>query len=59
MHTVGLVLHPRRDSAEAVAAVLGWATRNGVEVLGAASEVARLNCAATAVPAGSSDAAPS
>ena len=45
MHTVGLVLHPRRDSAEAVQAVLDWAGRNDVEVLGAASDLTRLNCA--------------
>ena len=49
MHTIGLVLHPRRDSAEAVEAVLKWATAAGAEVLGVANEVQRLNCAATAV----------
>ncbi len=51
MHTIGLVLHPRRDSAEAVAAVLGWATSKGAEVLGIGDEIKRLNCAATAVTA--------
>jgi NAD+ kinase len=51
MHAVGLVLHPRRDSAEAVAAVLDWAARRDIRVLGIDSEVARLNCAAEAVPA--------
>jgi NAD+ kinase len=49
--TIGLVLHPRRDSAEAVAAVLGWADRNGAEVLGVGNEIVRLNCAATPVTA--------
>ena len=52
MHTIGLVLHPQRDSAEAVKAVLDWATRNGTEILGIGDEIKRLNCAATAVPAG-------
>jgi NAD+ kinase len=52
MHTVGLVLHPRRDSAEAVAAVLGWAGRNGAEILGIGDEIVRLDCAATAVTPG-------
>jgi NAD+ kinase len=51
VHTVGIVLHPQRDSAEAVAAVLGWAGRRGIEVLGIKSEIARLNCAATGVSA--------
>jgi NAD+ kinase len=51
VHTVGLVLHPRRDSAEAVAAVLGWAGRNGTEILGIGEEITRLDCAATAVSA--------
>src|ERR1700758_4803057 len=50
MHVVGMVLHPKRDSAEAVAAVLGWATRRGIQVLGIETEIARLNCAAVSVP---------
>ncbi|MGH2929174.1 MAG: NAD(+)/NADH kinase [Solirubrobacteraceae bacterium] len=49
MHTIGLVLHPRRDSAEAVAAVRAWAASNGAEILGIGTEIKRLNCAATAV----------
>jgi len=49
VHVVGMVLHPRRDSAEAVAAVLDWATRRGIEVIGIDSEIQRLNCAAVAV----------
>ncbi len=51
-HTIGLVLHPQRDSAAAVEAVLRWAARNGSQVLGIGNEIARLNCAATAVSAG-------
>jgi NAD+ kinase len=51
VQTIGLVLHPRRDSAEAVAAILGWADRNGAEVLGIGNEITRLNCAATSVTA--------
>lgn len=51
MHTIGLVLHPQRDSAEAVEAVLGWAAGNGAQVLGVGDEIRRLNCAATAVSA--------
>jgi NAD+ kinase len=49
MHIVGMVLHPKRDSAEAVAAVLDWATRRNIQVLGIDSEIRRLNCAAAAV----------
>ena len=51
MHTIGLVLHPQRDSAEAVEAVLGWAANNGAEILGIGAEIKRLNCAATSVTA--------
>jgi NAD+ kinase len=51
MHVVGMVLHPLRDSADAVDAVLGWAKRKGAEVLGIETEIRRLNCAATAVTA--------
>lgn len=46
MHSVGLVLHPQRDSAEAVAAVLGWAEERDITVYGIADEIVRLNCAA-------------
>jgi NAD+ kinase len=49
MRSVGMVLHPQRDSAEAVAAVLDWATRRNIQVLGLAAEIARLNCAAIPV----------
>lgn len=46
-----MVLHPQRDSAEAVEAVLGWAGRNGATVYGIGNEIARLNCAATPLTA--------
>ena len=49
MHTIGLVLHPERDSAEAVEAVLDWAARKGAQVLGMEGEIRRLNCAAIPV----------
>jgi NAD+ kinase len=51
VHAVGLVLHPQRDSADAVGAILNWAARREIRVLGIDSEVVRLNCAAEAVPA--------
>jgi NAD+ kinase len=49
MKSAGLVLHPQRDSAAAVDAVLRWAQDRGIEVFGIADEVVRLNCAAVAV----------
>jgi NAD+ kinase len=49
MRSVGLVLHPERDSAEAVNAVLDWATRRSIDVLGINSEIGRLRCAAIGV----------
>src|SRR3984885_11923421 len=48
MHSVGLVLHPKRDSLEAVEAVLAWANQRGIKVYGNASELTRLKC--TALP---------
>ena len=51
MDVLGLVLHPERNSAEAVEAVLDWARRKGAQVLGIDTEIQRLNCAAAAVPA--------
>jgi NAD+ kinase len=49
MHSAGLVLHPQRDSADAVAAVLGWAAKRDIEILGIEGEIVRLNCAAIPV----------
>ena len=51
MHAAGLVLHPQRDSAAAVEAVLGWAAHRGVEILGISDEIQRLRCEATPVSA--------
>jgi NAD+ kinase len=39
---VGMVLHPRRDSAEAIGMVLGWAAGHGAEVVGLPDEVSRI-----------------
>jgi NAD+ kinase len=52
MHVVGMVLHPERDSGDAMNAVLDWAARRQIQVLGIDTEVRRLNCAAVAVPVG-------
>jgi NAD+ kinase len=49
MHAVGVVLHPQRDSAEAVTAVLSWADRRGIQVYGIETEIRRLNCSAIGV----------
>src|SRR5579864_4728253 len=49
MHSVGLVLHPQRDSAAAVESVLGWAARRNIAVYGVKNEISRLNCAAIGV----------
>jgi NAD+ kinase len=49
VHAIGLVLHPERDSEEAVTAVLEWAARKDAQVLGIKSEIRRLNCAAIGV----------
>jgi NAD+ kinase len=49
MQSVGLVLHPQRDSAEAVDAVLSWAASRGIPVYGLKGEITRLNCAAIPV----------
>ena|ERR1022692_1235117 len=51
MHSVGLVLHPQRDSAGAVDAVLGWAARQEIAVFGIEAEISRLHCAAVPVTA--------
>jgi NAD+ kinase len=44
-----MVLHPLRDVAGPVEAILRWAARNRVTVLGLEAEIARLNCAALTV----------
>jgi NAD+ kinase len=49
MHVVGLVLHPERDCGGAVSAVLDWADRRGIRVLGIDTELDRLVCTAEPV----------
>jgi NAD+ kinase len=52
VHAVGLVLHPKRDSAPAISTIIGWATDRKVTVLGLPDEVGRIDCSAAAVSAG-------
>jgi NAD+ kinase len=49
VHTVGLVLHPKRDSQEAINTIIGWAGVRNVTVLGLAEEVGRIDCSAVSV----------
>ena len=49
---IGLVLHPRRDSAEAIGMILAWAGGHGAEVLGLPDEVARIGGGVQAIDAG-------
>jgi NAD+ kinase len=49
VHTVGLVLHPRRNSAPAIETIMGWASERRVTVLGLPDEVGRIDCAARPV----------
>jgi NAD+ kinase len=51
MHVIGVVLHPQRDSVQAVEAILDWAERRRIQVLGIENEIRRLNCQAEAVSA--------
>jgi NAD+ kinase len=46
---VGLVLHPRRDCGAAINAIVAWAQRRDVTVLGLHDEINRIDCTATAV----------
>src|SRR4051812_24927168 len=48
---VGLVLHPRRDCGSAIDAIVAWAARRGVTVLGLHDEINRIDCDAVAVSA--------
>ena len=48
---VGLMLHPERDCGGAVAAVLDWADRREIRVLGLADDLRTLACAAEEVTA--------
>ncbi|SDJ83531.1 NAD(+)/NADH kinase [Nonomuraea jiangxiensis] len=49
--TVGLVLHPKRDSKKAIDTILSWAGDKGVTVLGLPEEVGRIDCSAVPVDA--------
>jgi NAD+ kinase len=51
MDVVGMVLHPERDCSGAVAAILEWAARRQIEVLGIDTEMRRIACTAEAVSA--------
>ncbi|WP_432824367.1 NAD(+)/NADH kinase [Dactylosporangium sp. CA-092794] len=51
VHTVGLVLHPRRDSKPAIDAIIDWAKARDATVLGLPDEVGRIDCTAVAVNA--------
>ena len=46
---VGLVLHPRRDCGAAIDAIVAWANRREVTVLGLHDEIGRIDCEAVAV----------
>jgi NAD+ kinase len=48
VRSVGLVLHPRRDSRPAIDAIVAWAAGR-VAVLGLADEISRIDCSAVAV----------
>jgi NAD+ kinase len=49
VHTVGIVLHPQRDSAPALDTILQWAGNHGASVLGLADDIARIDCNAIPV----------
>ncbi|MEV4620266.1 NAD(+)/NADH kinase [Asanoa sp. NPDC049573] len=49
VHTVGIVLHPQRDSAPAMETILQWAGSHGASVLGLADDIARIDCNAIPV----------
>ena len=49
MHSVGLVLHPRRDCEGAIDAVLDWTMARGAKLYGVTDEISRVQ-GATAVP---------
>jgi NAD+ kinase len=47
--TVGLVLHPKRDSKEAIDTILRWASGKNATVMGLPEEVGRIDCTAVSV----------
>ena len=51
VNTVGLVLHPQRDSKVAIEAILEWARARDGTVLGLPEEIGRIDCSAVPVDA--------
>lgn len=51
VNTVGLVLHPRRDSQTAVDTIIGWSSGRKGTVLGLPEEIGRIDCSAVPVVA--------
>jgi NAD+ kinase len=51
LHTVGLVLHPRRDSATAIDTIVDWAGERNATVVGLHEEIDRIQCGAVGVDA--------
>jgi NAD+ kinase len=51
VNTVGLVLHPERDSRVAVEAIIDWAVMRRGTVLGLPEEIGRIDCSAVAAEA--------
>jgi NAD+ kinase len=51
VNTVGLVLHPRRDSRLAIDAIIKWAADRESTVLGLPDEIGRIDCSAVPVAA--------
>ncbi|MDP9866466.1 MULTISPECIES: NAD(+)/NADH kinase [Streptosporangium] len=49
VETVGLVLHPQRDSKVAIDTIVEWARLHGVTVYGLPDEVGRIDCSAVPV----------
>jgi len=49
VNTVGLVLHPRRDSKVAIETILKWAANRDGTVLGLPDEIGRIDCSAVSV----------
>jgi NAD+ kinase len=51
VNSVGLVLHPKRDSEAAIAAITQWASARSATVLGLPDEIRRIACSAIPVDA--------
>ena len=50
VNTLGLVLHPRRDSKVAIDAIIEWSRGRAGTVLGLPEEIGRIDCSAVPVP---------